>query len=125
MYHIIFLLLLTSCTVSQRDAEISDQSLLKMADAAFENNDMQNAETLYQKILKKDPKNIEILYKTGLVAKHNGNRQQALIIFDSCLVEDPTFIKAYLEKAYAYAQERKYDKAFGCYESALKIDKME
>lgn len=121
-YMILLFLILTSCKSSQNNTDISDQSLSKMADAALQNNDLQNAEALYQKILQNDPKNLDALYKMGVIQKYSENIVQALKIFDMCLTEDPNFIKAHLEKAYLYAQQKKYDKAFESYDSVLKID---
>jgi Flp pilus assembly protein TadD len=122
MYNTILFFILTGCTISQKSNDIPDQSLFKMADAALLNNDLQNAETLYQKILEKDPKNLEALYKMGILIKRKGNIAQALMIFEACLKEDPNFTKAILEKAYLYVQNKQYEEALNHYHEALKIN---
>ena len=63
----------------------------------------------------------EALFIKGLYNAYTGNKQKAIIFFDSCVSIDYTYMFAYREKAIALYDMGKYDDALGVLNRAITI----
>ncbi len=96
--------------------------MTRLADGFRKTGDLNQAKRLYLSALKKNPFDTYAMMGLGIVFTKEGNDMEALKFFDALheLSEHPIIPLTAI--ANIYRRQRKYGKAIGYYEKALKID---
>lgn len=59
------------------------------ASALWQQGDLRGAETIYEKIARHHPKNLDALMRLGILAGQSNNHEKAIVLFDKILAMDP------------------------------------
>jgi tetratricopeptide (TPR) repeat protein len=80
------------------------------------------AESLYKKILKKQPDNIDVLHMLGVIYSQFGNYDLAIKNIRKVLQLNPNNAQAYYNLGNIFRNKGRFDDAVSAYQKALKID---
>ena len=100
----------------QRD-KLFKKAINNMADEKID-----NAIDLFEKALRLDPKNVDILLKLGYAKFHIEDYHDAIRIYDEILEIDVTNPDAWNLKALVYYKQKNYQKALNCVDKSIESD---
>jgi len=90
--------------------------------ASFDNNDLVNAVTYYEKAISIDPNYVDAYDNLGLVFRHQGNLEKAEYYYKKSIKMFPNGYLAHQNLAIVYRQKKLYDKALEEYKILKEID---
>ena len=82
----------------------------------------QEANRLYDKILRIDPNNVKALIGKGDILDSENKDQEAIEYYDKALAIDPNNVDALHSKGFIFEMQDKYNKSLECYNRILRID---
>jgi ubiquinone/menaquinone biosynthesis C-methylase UbiE/lipoprotein NlpI len=85
-------------------------------------NNFKNAEIIYQKILRKNPKHFETIFYLGTLYSQLEKYDLAEPLFEKAISINPNFEVTYQNLGFMYEQLRKYKKAKSCYEKLIQLN---
>ena len=91
--------------------KLTSEDYERRGDAYLERGNFSMAFMEYENSLKLNPKNVEVLYKSGLTFLLAGKNQDAVQQFQAVIQLDPKHALAYEELGRAFFQMRQYGKA--------------
>ncbi|HWU40146.1 MAG TPA: tetratricopeptide repeat protein [Candidatus Acidoferrum sp.] len=98
------------------------EALLRLAHVYLDQQQLDSAESLYQRVLAIEPKNTEAITHMGTVLLGRGQVDAAQAHYDEALTIDPRYIHALWDKASLLQQVKKdYAGAIGVWESFIEI----
>ncbi len=83
--------------------------------------DYHNAMSIYEKILKNDPRNGTVLVKLGNLLKIEGMEEAAAVTLESAVEASPKNIAAYELLGEIYSNAGDYDRARNCFKKVLEL----
>ncbi|MEE2760577.1 MAG: tetratricopeptide repeat protein [Pseudomonadota bacterium] len=95
------------------------EPILSQAKATHGRGDLNEAESLYRKVLGSDPKNAEALHNLGAVALQTGHPDAAVYLFRKTLQSDPKYTDAFCNLGLALRAQGLLDEAAVAYEKAI------
>ena len=93
-----------------------------LAVQSHQNNNLQDAQNYYQKILKIDPDNLGSLNNLGVMFKTLGELQKAKDCYDKVIVINPNHTDAHNNLGLIFQELQRYEEAKSCYEKVIAID---
>ena len=97
--------------------------MLELAYQFIEEENYDDALSIYDKILQNEPNNISALIDKGVTLQNLGKFKKAIILFDKVIELSPKNIDAILNKGTCFHSQKKYMEAIDCYDQVLKLDK--
>ena len=73
-------------------------TLLQMAHGALDQGRLDEARTIYQRVLARDPRNVEAITHLGAVLYQEGRVDEALVNLEQALRIDPGYIHAHWDR---------------------------
>ncbi len=83
--------------------------------------DLKGAQTLYEEILKKNPRDAESLHLLGLIAAQSGDSKRAVTLIGKSIRADPDNAVTYFNRGSALQQLKQYDAALDDYDHAIEM----
>jgi len=77
----------------------------------FNNSEFTKASTVFSRLVRKDPSNMDLNFYLGRSAYESGDYETSIFAFDRMLIQDPELHRIKLEMARAYIQLGSYDEA--------------
>ena len=87
-----------------------------------QNNNLQDAQSYYHKVLKIDPNFISAHNNLGGIFKKLGENQKAKSCYEKVIEIDPNYVKAHYNLGVVFRKLGELQKAKECYEKAIEID---
>jgi protein O-GlcNAc transferase len=104
-------------------AELLDVgSLLTQAMAHHQANRLTEAEQVYRKILRSQPKNYDCLHLLGIIHHQRGEHAEAVRQFDVVLKDNPGFSTAHNNRGNALKELKRFEEALASYNRAIEQD---
>jgi len=100
--------------------EIDVEEVRKQANAAFEEDNYEKAEELYEQLAVAGENDIDLYYNLGVCYYSNGRVADAVEVFDAILDADPDDVDSWLTKGAAHFALKQYDKAIDSFNNVLK-----
>ena len=97
-------------------------ALLQNAVALHQAGNLNDAEILYQNLLKADPENANALAMLGTIQLQRGNSQESIRLLERAITLNPYHIKAYMNLGFALSDLKRYQEALASYDKAIAID---
>jgi predicted O-linked N-acetylglucosamine transferase (SPINDLY family) len=94
---------------------------LQQALAYFQQGNLARAATLYEEILKSQPKHLEALFRLGAISGQTKNPKKAVILFDKALKVDPGNAAAFNNKGLALQELERWEAALASYNQAIAL----
>ena len=96
-------------------------SLLTQAVSFHQAGLLDEAEQLYRKILKMQPRNYDCLHMLGILAFQRHEHEEAVRLIDIVLQHNPKFDAAHNNRGNALKEARRFDEALASYDRALAL----
>lgn len=80
---------------------VADTSLLNKADAALNAKNYDESLAILTSLRQQYPKDVEVIYKTGLVYAYQNNLPKAIKCFDQAILLNPKHAKSYGNRGFA------------------------
>jgi len=96
------------------------EEVRKQANAAFEEDNYEKAEELYEQLAVAGENDIDLYYNLGVCYYSNGRVEDAVEVFDAILDADPDDVDSWLTKGAAHFALKQYDKAIDSFNNVLK-----
>ena len=93
-----------------------------LAVQSHQNNNLQDAQNYYQKILKVNPNHVNTHFNFGVLLQGIGDIQKAKDCYEKTIALNPNHPKAYYNLGFIFQQLREYQKAKDRYEKAIEIN---
>ena len=106
----------------KNDKNLSVEQTFNLAVQSHQNNNLQDAQNYYQKVLKIDPNHVNTYYNLGLIFKVFGENQKAKNCYEKTIEIDPNYVNAHNNLGNVFKELGEYQKAISCYEKAIDID---
>ena len=87
-----------------------------------QNNNLQDAQNYYKKVLKIEPNHSPTLNNLGVIFKELGEHQKAKDCYERAIEINPNYTAAYFNLGVIFKELGENQKAKGCYEKVIKID---
>ena len=87
-----------------------------------QNNNFQDAQNYYQKVLELDPGHVSALNNLGTILKELGENQKAIDCYEKIIAINPNHAHAHNNLGVVFFELRENQKAKECYEKAISID---
>jgi tetratricopeptide (TPR) repeat protein len=87
----------------------------------YQSGDLQQAENICRKILRKEPNNADALHCLGVIYSQRGEHDRAIDYIKRALQIDPEFADAYNNLGNIFQEIKQLDEAIASYEKALQI----
>jgi tetratricopeptide (TPR) repeat protein len=87
-----------------------------------QNNNLQDAQNYYQKVLELDPNYADAHNNLGVIFEKLREYQKAKSCYEKVIKIDPNYVKAHNNLGVIFEKLREYQKAKSCYEKVIKID---
>ena len=87
-----------------------------------QNNNLQDAQNYYYKVLEIDPNYVNAHNNLGIIFKELGEYQKAKSCFEKAIEIDPNYIDAYNNLGFIFKDLGDFQKAKSCYEKAIEND---
>ena len=100
--------------------DIDVEAVRKEANAAFEDDDYEKAEGLYEQMAMAGENDIDLYYNLGVCYYSNGRIEDAVEVFDAILDADLDDTDSWLTKGAAHFALKQYDKAIESFNNVLK-----
>jgi predicted O-linked N-acetylglucosamine transferase (SPINDLY family) len=94
---------------------------LQQALAYLQRGNLAEAATLYEEILKSQPKHLEALFRLGAISGQTKNPKKALILFDKALKVDPGNAAAFNNRGLALQELERREAALASYNQAIAL----
>ena len=104
------------------DKNLTVDETFNLAVQSHQNNNLQDAQNYYQKILKIDPNYVNANYNLGVIFKDSGEYQKAKDCYEKVIEIVPNHVDAYNNLGVIFKELGEYQKAIGFYEKAIEID---
>ena len=101
----------------------SMEKILRQAFECIEDENYSDALRLYDLVLKKEPRNVDVLVDKGATLQNMGRFKLAITYYDKALYISPDNLDALLNKGATLHSVQKYPEAIDCYDRAMLIDK--
>lgn len=101
------------------------QELANWLSTAFQQHQAGNlpvAESLYQRILEKEPGHVQALYLLGTLNAQRGDTPSAILLLRQAITIDPNSVDAQANLGNALYEQGEYDEAAVCYRQAISIN---
>lgn len=105
-----------------KKTEVKEKSLRVEADELFEQGELKRAETLYLKLLTKDPNDASLFNKLGLIYLEQKNYKDAKSALSAALKIEPENDTFYNNLGLLYYEMEDYDQAIEAYEKSVSIN---
>lgn len=90
------------------------RALLKEADSSYKTGQVRRSMTLYQKVIRLDPKNVPAYVNLGAIySQQPGMTSDAIVVMEAARTLDPRNTTIHLNLATLYTQQGKFDLAMG------------
>ncbi|GAG04217.1 unnamed protein product, partial [marine sediment metagenome] len=97
---------------STEDGKVEIARMTRKASASFEQEDYENAEALYEDILKVDRQNTYNLCNLGIIKLRLAKHDEAEVLFNKALAYDPNHSPSHFMLGVLYFNAKNYDGAF-------------
>ena len=97
------------------------KKIFKLALQYHQQNNLVEAEKLYNDVLKIDPRDTAVLVNLGVLLYSSKNYEKAKDLFEKVIVINPDLAEAHHNLGRLFGDNKKYQKAISCYENAIKI----
>ena len=87
-----------------------------------QNNNLQDAQNYYNRVLKIDPNHTDANNNLGIILQGLGENQKAKECFEKVIEINPNYSSAHNNLGIIYKKSSEYQKAISCYEKAIKIN---
>ena len=87
-----------------------------------QNNNLQDAQNYYQKVLNMDPNHLMALNNLGVIFRELGENQKAKDCYEKAIEINPNYADAHSNLGNIFKKLDEYQKAKDCYEKAIIID---
>jgi tetratricopeptide (TPR) repeat protein len=104
------------------DKNLTVDETFSLAVQNHQNNNLQDAQNYYQKVLKIDPSHVSTLYNLGFIFKALSEYQKAKSYFEKVIGINPTYANAHYNLGNIFKDSGQYQKAKSCYEKTIEID---
>ena len=94
----------------------------KLAVQEHQNNNLQDAQNYYHKVLKINPNHVNTHNNLGVIFKTLGEKQKAKECYEKAIEIDPNYANAHNNLGVAFKELKENQKAKSCYEKVIKID---
>ena len=98
------------------------EETFKLAVENHQNNKLDVAQELYNKVLEINPNFRGAHFNLGLLFQNTGDYQKAKDCYEKAIEIDPVYLNAYINLGGIFDNLKEYQKAINCYEKAIKID---
>lgn len=106
------------------DAEQSGmRQIVAEAKALTKEGQYDKALVAYNKIIKRDPSNLDVLNMLGILSAQTGDTEKAFEYFQRALKASPLSEKTYYNMGNLYLSQKKADKAIYCYKRSIDLKK--
>jgi len=105
---------------AKEEVEIDVEEVRRQANAAFEQDDYEKAEGLYEQLAMAGENDIDLYYNLGVCYYSNGRLQDAVDVFNAILEADPDDTDSWLTKGATHFALKEYDKAIDSFNNVLK-----
>ena len=105
---------------NKKDLIVKEAFALAIQD--HQNNNLQGAQSYYQKVLKIDPNHSQALNNIGVIFKGLGENQKAKECFEQAIEIDPNYADAHYNLGNIFIKLKENQKAKDCFEQAIKIN---
>ena len=106
----------------KNDKNLSVEQTFNLAVQSHQNNNLQDAQNYYQKVLKIDPNHVNTYYNLGLIFKVLGENQKAISFYEKAIKIDPNHADAHNNLGLIFKVFGENQKAKNCYEKTIEID---
>lgn len=100
----------------EQDPDLSEGAQL------FQQGKYEEAIALFQKVIEKDPDNVEAHYNLALSLLRSGKQEEAIALLEKVKEMKPDMMETYLALGECYFNKGENDKAVSYFEKALEID---
>ena len=104
------------------EKDLTVKETFNLAVQNHQNNNLQDAQNYYQKVLKIDPNHLGAHNNLGAIFKGLGENQKAKECFEKTIEINPNYAPAYNNLGVIFQELKEYQKAKNCYEKAIKIN---
>ena len=101
---------------------LSIKETFDLAIQKHQNNNLQDAQSYYQKVLELDPNYVDAHYNLGNIFNSQGEYQKAKDCFEKAIETDPNNANAHNNLGVVFEALSEYQKAKDCYEKAIEIN---
>ena len=101
---------------------LSLNEIFELAVQKHQNNNLQDAQNYYQKVLEVDPNHSQTLNNIGVIFKELKENQKAKEYFEKAIELKPDYVDAHNNLGVMFQGLGEYQKAKDCYEKAITID---
>ena len=102
--------------------DLTAKEIFYLALQNHKNNNLKVAESLYNKVLKQNPRNIIVLNNLALVLYKLGDETKAINYFEEVIEIDPKYVSAYNNLGVIYKNLSKYQEAKVLFKKAIEIN---
>ena len=106
----------------KNDKNLSVDQTFNLAVRSHQNNNLQDAQNYYQKVLKIDPNHVSTLYNLGVMFKDLGEYQKAISFYEKVIKIDPNHALAHNNLGVMFKVLGDNQKAISFYEKVIEID---
>jgi tetratricopeptide (TPR) repeat protein len=99
-----------------------ERRLMALAAEHQKEGRVDEAERMYRRVLKGNPKNVDALRLLALVALHADRPDDAELLLQQAIGIAPDFLLAILDLGRIYKEQDRYGEALGCFDRALALD---
>jgi len=96
--------------------------LTNLSSAYLKLNQYSLAAEYAEKVISKEPSNLQAIFNLGMVEKSNKNLSRAISCFQKILLTDPHHISSHIEISLIYIEQKKYEEAFNQLHQVRNID---
>jgi len=86
------------------------------------NGKFEDAQDIFEELLKLDPENVDLLYNSGMCYTELGEPKKAIELLDKCIQFDPSFSNAHVAISYAHSKIGNLDQAKTHLLKAIELD---
>ena len=104
------------------EKELTVKEAFDLAIQNHQNNNLQDAQNYYQKVLKIDPNHSQALNNIGVIFTGLGENQKAKECFEKAIEINPNYANAYNNLGNIFQDLGELQKAKDCYEKAIEIN---
>jgi protein O-GlcNAc transferase len=97
------------------------ESKLRKADQYYQSGQLQEAASIYKKVLKMNPNHSHSLNLLGIIAHHGSNNDMAVRLISRAVQNDPANPTYHNNLGNAFKEQGKLREAVSCYQKALKL----
>ena len=106
----------------KNDKNLSVEQTFNLAVQSHQNNNLQDAQNYYHKVLKINPNHLNTHNNLGVIFKTLGEKQKAKECYEKAIEIDPNYSNAHYNLGIIFKELGEIEKAKNCYEKTIEID---